>query len=370
MRVAIDGMLLGRRASGVERSIANLIGTLAGRARHAYTVYTQVSLPGVAAVPTRWPVAARPGRIFWQQAVLPCAAARCRCDVLHAPGYVAPLAATVPVVLTVYDTLAFTHPELCTPANRWHYRLLLPAGLRKAARIVVPSETTRRDVLRLVPAAAGRVRVVPLGVEKAFSVVPGPDERDQVLRLAGGAAPYILFVGGLEPKKNVPRLVEAYGLLARHHGLRHRLVIAGSLSWDAARIRRTIRAQGLDTRITLAGDVPPGLLPALYRGADLFVFPSLYEGFGLPPLEAMACGVPAIVADCGALAEISGPASLVVDPASAGDMAEAMQAVLTRTDVRADLVARGLRHAAGFTWERTALAMEALYSEAGNGGRP
>lgn len=364
MRVAIDGMLLGGRASGVEASIGNLATALAARGLHDYCLYTQAAFEGMRVVSTRWPVRWRPVRIVWQQAAFPALLARGSVDVVHAPGYVAPVLSPVPVVVTVYDALAFTHPELCTRANRWHYRLMMPLSLRRARRIVVPSETTRRDVLRLVPGAAERVRVIPLGIEERFGVVPAEAERAQLKAKLGVEGPYILFVGGLEPKKNVAGLIEAFRLLGQRVTLPHRLVIAGARSWDGPRIERALRASGLAGRVVRTGYVPPERLPALYRAADLFVFPSLYEGFGLPPLEAMACGVPTVVSGGGALAEVAGPAARVVDPATPGNLAEAMEAVLTQRHLRADLVARGLRHAALFRWDRTAQAMERVYAEA------
>ena len=371
MRIAIDGMLLGRRSSGVEGSIANLVQALVAAGHHDYSLFASADPAAVTAgsprfrvLATRWPVRFRPFRILWQQLALPAVVARGGFDLLHAPGYVAPLLAPGPVVLTVYDTLALTHPDFCTPGNRWHYRLMLPLSVRRADAVIVPSETTRRDVERAMPWAAGRLRVIPLGIENRFNVLRNESEEQRLRSEHGLSGPYILFVGGLEPKKNVVRLVEAFRLLRQRCGLPHRLVIAGAWSWDRAGVERAIREAGLGDAVLLPGFVPPDLLPALYRSAELFVFPSLYEGFGLPPLEAMACGTPVIVSDRGALPEVAGPAALVVNPSAPGDIAEAMETVLTRRDVRTDLIAKGLRHAAAFTWARTATATEAVYTEA------
>lgn len=385
MRIAIDGMLLGRRSSGVEGSISNLVQALVSAGNHDYCLFTscKVGRPFLAdqvgqkcptysgdsqktcriTVATRWPVRFRPIRILWQQLALPLAVARGGFDLLHAPGYVAPLLARGPVVLTLYDALALTHPGLCTPGNRWHYRFMVPLSVRRADAVIVPSETTRRDVERVMPWAADRIRVIPLGIENRFNVLHDGGAEQRLQAAYGLSGPYILFVGGLEPKKNVVRLVDAFRLLRQRRDLTHRLVIAGTWSWDRAAVERAIRAAGLEQTVVLPGFVPSDLLPALYRGAELFAFPSLYEGFGLPPLEAMACGTPVIVSNRGALPEIAGPAALVVDPLSAADIAGAMEAALTQRDVRTDLIARGLRHAAGFTWARTAASTEAVYAD-------
>ncbi len=376
MRIAIDGMLLGRRSSGVEGSIANLVQALATAGNHDYTLFASVDptsgtvvSPLFRVLATRWPVRYRALRILWQQTAFSAALSRGRFDLLHAPGYVAPVLAPVPVVLTLYDTLALSHPALCTPGNRWHYRLLLPPSVRRAAAVIVPSEVTRRDVERFMPWAADRIRIIPLGIEARFGVLQDEDAAQRLQATYGLTGPYILHVGGLEPKKNLPRLVEAFHLLRQRRDLPHRLVIAGAPSWDRAEVERAIRVSGLGNRVFLPGFVPAELLPALYRGAELFVFPSFYEGFGLPPLEAMACGTPVIVSDRGALPEIAGSAALVVDPLRPAEIAEAMDAVLTRREVRTDLIARGLRHAAGFSWARTAAATEAVYAEVAAGRR-
>ncbi len=370
MRVAIDGMLLGRRSSGVEGSIANLVRALAASGSNDYWLYSQVDPSSLDALPghlnvatTRWPVRSRAVRIFWQQAVLPSILARGRFDLLHAPGYIAPVLAPVPVVTTIYDVIALSHPSLCTPANHWHYRFLLPLSVRKAAAVIVPSLTTRDDLARYMPAAAGKIRVIPLGVGSCFAPTRDAGQEDRLRADYGLGEPFILFVGGLEPKKNVEGLIAAYRLLRQRGAVTHRLVIAGALSWDHARVRRAIRESGLGDAVTLTGFIPPERLPALYRAASLFVFPSLYEGFGLPPLEAMACGTPVIVSNRGALPETAGPAALVTDPLAPERLAEAMETVLTRMDVRGDLVARGLRHAAQFSWSRTASATETVYAE-------
>jgi glycosyltransferase involved in cell wall biosynthesis len=307
----------------------------------------------------------RPIRILWEQLVLPPLLKRGCFDLLHAPGYVAPLLSPVSVVVTLYDLLAFTHPEFCTAANRLHYRLLVPLSLRKAARIIVPSEATRRDLLRCMPAVAGKVRVIPLGIGDEFR--PARDEA-AMLRLRGKyglAGRFILFVGGLEPKKNLARLIESYRLLRLNPNLRHQLVIAGALSWDRDRVQRAARAQGVADSVLFTGFVPPEELPTLYAMADLFVFPSLYEGFGLPPLEAMACGTPAIVSDRGALPEIAGRAARIVDPLSPEAIAGAMEAVLTNPAIHADLRDKGLACARQFSWSGTAAATEAVYQEIG-----
>lgn len=379
MRIAIDGMLLGRRYSGVEGAIADLGRTLSVSGVHEYRFYvpdgrlqdnTRVSAAArMTVVPTRWPVRFRPIRILWEQLALPPLLRASRCDLLHAPGYVAPLMAPVPVVLTVYDLIAFTHGDCCTRSNRLHYRLLVPPSVRKASAIIVPSRSVRDDLTRLMPAATGKIRVIPLGVREEFRPHPDAAVCDRLRRKHSLTGPFILFVGRTEPKKNIVRLIESYGLLKYRTRLPHRLVIAGTPSWDESRVSAAVRKAGLTDAVVRTGFIAADELPALYAMADLFVFPSLCEGFGLPPLEAMACGTPALVSDRGALPEVAGVAATVTDPLAPDRMAGDMEALLTDQALRSERIAAGLRHARTFSWTRTAALTEAVYAETFAGRR-
>jgi len=381
MRIAIDGMLLGRRHSGVEGSILNLVQALAASGSHDYTLFTQSSgdNPGAAShgfggplsarrttatIPTRWPVNLRPIRILWEQLVLPSLLINQRFDLLHAPGYVAPILSRVPVVITLYDLIALSHPELCTLSNRLHYHMLVPPSVRKATRIIVPSETTRTDLLRYFPAADSKVRVIPLGVRPEFRILRDVEAFRRMRLEYRLPELFILFVGGLEPKKNLTRLIKAYRLLRQNPAITHQLVIAGAPSWDQAKVIRAIREQAVEHDVIFTGFVPFDKLTLLYNMADLFVFPSLYEGFGLPPLEAMACGTPVVISDRGSLPEIAGPAAIITDALATNRLAAAMETVLTDNKVRTDLIARGLNHVRKFSWANVAAATEVVYGEA------
>lgn len=370
MRVAVDGMLLSRCVSGVEFSILNLVEALTEYGVEDYRVFAPKQLDGnaiasdrVDVVASRLPVHWRAVRIFWQQAVLPHAARRGGADLVHAPGYIAPVLSSLPVVITVYDLIAILHPRLCKAANRLHYRLLLPWSIRKARGIVVPSEATRCDVLRRFGVDEKKVRVIPLGVEDAFRVARADAAGAALRERLGTSERFILFVGQHEPKKNLVRLVEAFHHLKTKERLPHRLVLAGKEGWACAPLNRRIRELGLEDDVVRPGFVPGEDLVRLYNMAELFVFPSLYEGFGLPPLEAMACGTPVVCGNRGALPEVAGGAALCVDPYDTGAIAAAMGRVLRDDDLRATLVAAGLARSAEFTWRRTAAATEAFLRE-------
>lgn len=371
MRIAFNGMLLARQVAGVQTAIANLASALARHGQADYTFYLPASAPALLPPSPRCrvrrcrvPARVRGLRILWEQLWLPRLARRDGADLLHAPGYVAPLAARLPVVITVYDLIALLHPEWCTRANAAHFRLLLPPSVRKAAGIIVPSAVSGRDLAARFPAAAARTRVIPLAVGDAFHAASGLTQEHLAARRAALGLPerFILFVGQLEPKKNVPTLLRAFRTL-RDAGLPHRLVLAGHRGWGWPAVERTLAELGLAEAVVVTGRVADADLPALYRLAELFVFPSLYEGFGLPPVEAMACGVPTIVSDRGSLPEVAGDAARIVDPTDAAALARALHDLLTDAGLRARCVARGRAHAARYTWRATALATEAFYRD-------
>jgi glycosyltransferase involved in cell wall biosynthesis len=369
MRVALNGLLLSRSFSGVEVAILNLAHALAEYGTEDYTLYVpgRFPLPSIESesVTTRrtWmPTHFRPVRILWEQLVLPRLLSRGGFDLVHSPGYLAPLLTRTPVVITVYDIIALQFPDWCTPTNRMNYGLMLPRAIRKAAGIIVPSEATRKDVIACFPAAATKTRAIPLAAGSEFGVAPDPADCEAARRRYGLPESYILFVGNLEPKKNLVRLVEAYALL-RERGTGHGLVIAGSPAWGGEHLRARIRALGLEGSVVLTGVVRPEDLPCVYAMADVFAFPSLYEGFGLPPLEAMAAGVPVVASNRASLPEVTGDAAILVDPLRADAIADAIQDVLSNGELRNRLVAKGRERTRMFSWSRTARATEAFYRQ-------
>jgi len=363
MRVGLDGMLLGGRHSGVEQSIEGLIGALPQVApEHEYVLacrreYAEHS--PVAALPAPGWARGRLLRIAYEQTRL-AHDLRCRCDLLHAPGYVMPLNWHGPSVLTVYDVIALQFPHLCKTSNVWHYRVMLPRSLRRATAVVVPTETVARDVRRLAPDVGEKLRVIPLGIGDQYRPV-GAAEVAEVRERLGLPERFILCVGNVEPKKNLPAVIRAFAGVADRAP--HHLVVAGRPAWGADAVAAAQRRSVGTDKVVALGYVAPADLPALYTAADLLVQWSLYEGMGLPPLEAMACGTPVLVSDGGALPEVAGPAAEVVPLGPPERLAEGLQRLLSNETRLAELRAAGLRHAAQFTWQRHARAVVALYEE-------
>jgi len=371
-RIAIDAQVLGPAVSGVERSVAALI-------RHApaqapdwrFVVYHPRGEPmpsdaggNVSFRPALLPTRRRPIRIGWQQGILPLRLRLDHANLLHAPAYTAPLLCPVPVVLTIYDTIALRFPELSKRLNVLHYRLFLRRSARRAARIIVPSRATRDDVVDMLDVPPEKVRVVPLGVSEEFRPAHDPEALRRVRAELGLPERFILFAGNLEPKKNVPVLIEAHAAAYRSGRIGRQLVIAGRNAWRYGAIYDAVRRLDAQDIVRFTGPVPAEKLPALYSAADLFVFPSVYEGFGLPPLEAMACGTPVIVSRAGALPEVVGDAALSVRPGEVRELRTAIEKALTNQFLARKLSALGRERASAFTWQAHARATVAVYAEA------
>ncbi len=370
MRILFDALVVRSLASGVERAIQRLLVALGEAGLEEYRVVQPprsdlVVPPGsrfAARTAPRY-TALRIGRLLWEQLALSRLAAREGCTLIHAPAYLAPLIGRTTVVLTVYDLIALRYPRLCRWENALNYRLFLPLSVRRADGIVVPSRCTERDLLAAFPELRERVVVIPLGVGDEFRRERTPEDLAHARAHYRLPPRFFLFVGRREPKKNLGALVAAIAELKRSAGFPHRLVIAGPSGWGDKALLRRLRRLGMHEEVLFLGTVPQDHLPVLYALADAFVFPSLYEGFGLPPLEAMACGTPVVCSNRGALPEIVGEAALTVDPTDVAGLAAAMKRVVEDPATRARLKEAGRQQAKRFDWRRTAEQVETFYRQ-------
>jgi glycosyltransferase involved in cell wall biosynthesis len=256
-------------------------------------------------------------------------------------------------VATIHDLMPLLQPAQYPEADAALFRRIVPRIAREADALIAVSQHTKDSLVRHLGVPPERVAVVHHGVDPRFRPVRAG--AIVAMRAALGLdGPYLLFVGTAEPRKNLPRLVDAFALLRARGTVDVDLVIAGKAAWGSAGLRERIAAHGMDGCVRLPGHVDAALLPALYSGAAAFVLPSIAEGFGMPLLEAMACGVPVVASNSTALPEVYGDAALGFDPLSTEELAAALARVLGDQPLRADLVARGLRRAAGFTWEAAA----------------
>lgn len=284
--------------------------------------------------------------LVFEQLALPLLLRRERIDAVHAPNCFLPLVRPCPGVVTIHDLAFEAHPRDFSARTRWKYRTLASRAARSAQRVICDATFTRDDICSRYGVDPDRVRVVPLAPALSTGDAAPPP------------GPYLLAIGDLRAKKNLRRLVEAYRRL-RAEGLEHRLVLAGLDSGEGERLRAGAAGAPLELR----GYVSDTELDALLRGADLLVHPSLYEGFGLPLLEAMARGCPVAAADATALPETGGEATLWFDPLDVDAIATAISRAVGDRGLHARLADAGRRHVAGFSWARTARATLDVYAE-------
>ena len=284
-------------------------------------------------------------------------------DIFHATDHIALPLRHARTVFTLYDLTVRVAPASHLPLNRWYSTLMLPVFLRRAKAIIAISEQTRRDAIQWLPGLASKIRVIYPGVNARFRPVTDSETLARVRAKYALPAAYVLYMGTLEPRKNLPALLEAYGALFSSDFRPPPLVVAGRKGWLYEPIFRQFRALGLESHVLFTDWVADEDLPTLLTAASLFVYPSLYEGFGLPPLEALACGTPVVCSNTSSLPEVVGQAGLLVDPQDIAGLAEAMRRVLTDPELQAELRARGPARAQAFTWARTARETLSLYDQ-------
>lgn len=370
-RIGIQAFLWGEagtyRQSGVSSYIRHLVQGLAGiplpgealvylpfpEALEAFP--TVPHLQARVSLPLRRPTA----RILWEHLAFPWYLWKDRVHLLHATMNVAPLWTPCPVVVTVMDLVFWRYPQVHPWGRRLYLGLLTRISVRRARAVIAISEYTRREVEMLLHVPAGRIRVIYPGVDADFRPLP-PEEVEDFRRRRGLPERYFLYVGNLEPRKNLLRLVQAYARL-RPSGVP--LILAGARGWGYAELFQEVEALGLADRVLFPGFIPREELPLWYNGAEAFFYPSLYEGFGLPPLEAMACGTPVVVSTAASLPEVVGTAGLQVAAEDVEAMAETMRRLLEEPELRAELGRRGLAQARNFRWEKMARETADLYRQ-------
>lgn len=319
--------------------------------------------PGRALVQSTAPVRSA-WQVVWRQVRFGVLAQRLGVALVHYPAFIASLRCAVPSVVTIPDVVWRVERATVPPAKRAYYDYTIPRSMALARRIIAISQATANDIARFYPEHADKVRIVHLGVDPhLFAPADEPTTAAAVRRAYGLPAKFILTLGTLEPRKNLPRLVRAFEHVSDDDPDIH-LVLAGKDGYQADVLRAQVAASPAADRILFSGHVSAADLPAVYRAATLFAFPSLSEGFGLPILEAMASGTPVLTGDRSAMREIAGDAAELVDPEDVDSIARGLRHALTDVARRDALRARGLARAAEFTWARTAAETVAVYEEA------
>ena len=388
MRIAINGLFLQHPATGTGQYSLHLLDALAAREDgHTYSVFVDPGGFRPAGLGKRvtfreaasWPPAGALRKLLAEQVGFPADCRRLGARVAHVPYFAPPLVRPCPVVVTVHDLITLLFPEYSASTAARAYNALVSAAARRADAVIADSQHSARDIVRLLGVPERRVRVVYLATEPRFRPAERQEDLDGVRRRYGLPERFIFYIGGLNRHKNLGVLLKAFAAVRQRLPYAYTLAIAGRAQGSNPAVFPDLRQQAGDLGLSVSEQdgnghaggapcdvrflrfVPEEDKPLLYAAADLFVFPSLYEGFGLPPLEAMACGTPVVCSRAASLPEIVGDGGLLVDPADVGALAEAMRAVLADETMRSGLRARGLAQAARFSWRRTADETVAVY---------
>jgi glycosyltransferase involved in cell wall biosynthesis len=374
MHIAINAHLLAHtrsfRRAGVSNYVEELLRALGAIDReNCYTVFTTRGLhagalglpPNFRVRPSALPTINPRVRIPWEQFIAPWQLALGGADVYHGVLNVMPLACPVPGVVTIHDLSAFLFPQTFRRVNRAYTQWAIKVACRRAARLLAVSEFTKQEIVRWLGVPPERIVVTYDAADARFRP-PDPAVLEAFRRRRGLPERFILFVSTLEPRKNVPRLLEAYALIARDTDAP--LIIGGGKGWLYDEIFARAEQLQLGDRVRFAGFLEAEELPLWYAAATVFTLPSLYEGFGMPLLEAMACGTPVVGSTSSSLPEVVGDAGLLVPPTDTEALAMALLRLLRDGALRAELRERGLRQARRFSWAETAARTLAAYRAA------
>ena len=372
-RAALNAQLLrlneGYRSAGIARYIYHLLLELPRAVPEiALDVFATEPLAperlkDVTVRATRLPVHKPLARIFWEQTFFPLSL-RNSYALLHSLAYVSPFLNRTRSIVTLYDLSFYLYPQYFRPMQRLYLQIGTRASVRRAAQIITISESSKRDTVRLLQKNPEQIQVVPPGVEPEFFRAAHADEIEQFRRTKHLPEQFVLFLGTREPRKNLDTLIRAFVQAKRCANFPHYLVIAGGRGWLDQEIERTINELQVSDQILFPGFVPHDELPLWFRAADLFVYPSQYEGFGMPALEALACGTPVITSNVSSLPEAVGDAARLVNPRATEELADAIFEMLTDDALRHEYARRGPEHARAFTWTRAAQQTADTYRRA------
>jgi glycosyltransferase involved in cell wall biosynthesis len=364
MRVAIDARKL--HDFGIGTYIRNLLRHLAGiDTTNDYVLLCHEGDLGVAKTlgPNfRTVLEPSPNYSIREQFHVPLVLRRVRPDVYHAPHYVLPAGVTCPSVVTIHDCIHLMFPQYLPNRMAYAYaRAVMWAAARRAKAILTVSEASKRDILHFFKVPPEKVVVVHNAIDERFLVPPSPIDVARVRERYQLQHGFILYAGNIKPHKNLVRLIEAFSEIRQGPFQELKLLIIGDQISKLPELRRAVHQHKLHKHVRFLGYIPDETLAVLYRSAEVFVFPSLYEGFGLPPLEAMASGTPVVTSNTSSLPEVTGSAAVLVDPYDVSSIAEGVRRVLTDPSLAAELRRKGPLRAREFSWARSVAKTKELY---------
>jgi len=371
MNIAINGLFLSLKNTGGGRYLTDLVAGLQPFGRNIkYFLFTNnninrnkiVSNPFVETIDCGWMIRFRPSRILWENLILPHVLNKRKIDLLHAAGFTLPRRISCKSVITIFDMTFFTMPQFHLASKVAYFQKMIPVALKRADMIIAISEQTKNDIIYTSGVTENKIKVIYVGIGKEFRIIDDKDAVERIKQKYGLPKKYILFVGTIEPRKNITGLVSAYAKIKKN-GCEHKLVVVGKRGWSYREIFTTIKNLNLENEVIFTGYVDAEDLPFIYNGASVFVYPSFYEGFGIPILEAMSCGVPVVTSNVSSLPEITGEAALLIEPENIEVMSASIDKVLKDPDIANNMIQKGLDRAKLFSLEKMVKETVEVYNK-------
>jgi glycosyltransferase involved in cell wall biosynthesis len=371
MRIGLNAQIVSRANAGVATYASNVIRDLMLlESRHEFYVFgsqeflSDLDSPRVKLLPTSTRVKGSWRRILWEQSVLPIKARRHGVEMMYYPDHTGPLIKkTCPVVITIHDLAYLAEPQTFAMKNRMYKSFAVRRSARLADKIIVVSEATKKECLRWLDIPESKLCVIYNGIDACFRRIEDHDTLETTRKKFALPKKFILFVGTLEPRKNVSGLIQAYAALKKKQRLEHDLVIVGGKGWLYSEIFATVHNLALTNEVKFLGYVAQDDVVALYNLAEVFVYPSIYEGFGFPPLEAMACGCPVVTSNRSSLPEVVGDAAMLVDCRDPNALADGIYRVASDENCRSHLKEKGMERVKLFDWQKAARQILQVFDE-------
>ena len=360
MRIGLNAQILTDGRTGVTRYAHNVIRLLPKVGQnHEFVIFgnspdLKYEEKNVIFVPTSKGVNSSVKRIFWEQIILPQLAKKWNIDLMFYPDHTSSLwSKKIAQAIVLHDLAPIAMPGTFNRFRRLYKQLAIAHSVQDAKVILTDSYATKAEALRFFPGIGPKINVVHLGLENSIERVTNQELLSNIRKRYALQDPFLLFVGTLEARKNVPRIIKAFAHGRRKFGWNHTLVLAGTMGYGYKEIKRTIIEEHVHENITLTGYIRDEELYGLYSLADIFIYPSLYEGFGFPPLEAMRCGCPVIVSNTTSLPEVVGDAGLYINPYDETSMITQINCLIQDDILKRNLIQKGKERSVQFTWEKT-----------------
>lgn len=302
-------------------------------------------------------------RIIWEQSILPMKSSEKNIEILHCPAHVSPLVSSKKIILTIHDLAFKLLPKTFKLPNRIYLNNIVPVSIKKADKIIAVSKNTKKDIIEQYNIPSDKITVIYNGINNDYKVIDKSDIINKIKKKYNLSNEFILYLGTLEPRKNITNLIKAYSLYKSKLNNEIKLVIAGGKGWLYEDVFSLVEEKQLEEDVVFTGYVDEEDIVPLYNAATLFVYPSLYEGFGLPPLEAMACGTPVITSNVSSLPEVVGDAAITVDPHNINKLSQAINRILDNENLQNEMIQKGIERSKKFTWEKTARETIKIYEK-------